>query len=143
VQYRPLVAVLIAGVVTAGGTVARADTVPWGVAVDTLTSPSAGERITLRSAFIVPGSVRVELNGAVLPPDQYQINFQLGTLRLRTEIPPGARVIVHYQRQPVLLSPVYSLRPAEVSRPDSVEAPPERAASAVSSVRRASSVQQS
>jgi len=130
VQFRPLIAVLIAGVLTAGAGAVRGETVPWGAAADTLKSPVAGERITLRSAFIVPGSVHVELNGAMLAPETYQINHHLGTIRFRADIPPGAIVIVSYQRQPVLLSPVYSLRPAEVSRPDSVEAPPERVVTA-------------
>jgi hypothetical protein len=126
VQFRPLIAVLIAGVLTVGAGAVCADTVPWGAAADTLRSPVPGERITLRSAFIVPGSVHVELNGVPLAPETYQVNHHLGTIRFRADIPAGAIVIVSYQRQPVLLSPVYSLRPAEVSRPDSVEVPPER-----------------
>lgn len=109
---------------------ARAETVPWGADADTLKSPVPGERITLRSAFIVPGSVRVEFDGVVVPPQTYQVNHHLGTIRFRADIPRGARVVVYYQRQPFLLSPVYSLRPAEVSRPDSVEAPPERVTAA-------------
>lgn len=99
---------------------------PWGAVADTLKSPTPGERITLTAAFIVPGSVRVAFDGVAVPPEGYQVNHHLGTIRFRIDIPPGARVVVSYQRQPFLLSPVYALRPAEVSRPDSVQAPPER-----------------
>lgn len=112
----------------AGAGAAHAEVVPWGAAADTLHNAVPGERITLRFAFLVPGSVRVEFDGVVVPPETYQVNHHLGTIRLRIDIPPGARVVVHYQRQPFLIAPVYSLRPAEVSRPDSAEAPPSRAA---------------
>jgi len=131
-QSRPLIAVLIAsGLAAAAGAVGAqtlhydADT--WGAAADTLHAPAAGERITLSSPFIVPGSVHVEVDGAPVPADDYQVNEQLGTIRFRTAIPPDAVVIVSYRRQPFLLRPVFTLRPAEVSPPDSVEVPPERA----------------
>ncbi|HEX5131996.1 MAG TPA: hypothetical protein VFX92_05875 [Candidatus Krumholzibacteria bacterium] len=110
----------------AGPGAPRADTVEWGVVADTLRAVEPGARITLSSPFIAPGSVRVEFDGVTMTPDVYQVNLHLGTIRFRIDIPPGTVVVVHYRRQPFLLSPVYSLRPAEVTRPDSVEAPPER-----------------
>jgi hypothetical protein len=128
-QYRPLLAVLVVSGVTAGAfgpTASRADGPAWGAGADTLRTVQTGERVTLGSGFLVPGSIRVEFNGTPVPPEHYQVNPHLGTIRFRVDVPAGTVVVVHYQRQPFLLSPVYSLRPAEVSRPDSVEVPPER-----------------
>ena len=86
---------------------------------DTLRAPVPGTRITLRAPFIVQGSVVVRVNGEVLAPDRYQVNLHLGTIRFIGDLPKNAVVVVSYQRKPLLMSPVYSLRPAEVSKPDS------------------------
>jgi hypothetical protein len=122
---------MIAACVSTAAVVASAqtghyDAHEWGAAADTLRGATPGARIALRSAFLVPGSVRVVVNGEAFSPQRYQINYHLGTIRFRADLPAGAVVVVHYQRQPFLLDPVYSLRPADVSRPDSVEAPPDR-----------------
>ena len=97
----------------------------WGEAADTLRSAQAGVRIALRSPFLAPGSVRVVVNGADLPAELYQVNLLLGTIRILGDIPAGAVVVVHYRRRPLLMAPVYTLRPAEVSRPDAAEPVPE------------------
>jgi len=102
------------------------DTTTWGTVSDTLRAPTPGARFTLRAPFIVPGSVVVRMNGDILPPDRYQVNLHLGTIRFIGDLPKGAVVVVSYQRKPLLMSPVYSLRPAEVSKPDSTGATPER-----------------
>jgi hypothetical protein len=102
------------------------DTDTWGVMSDTLRSPVPGARITLHSAFLVPGSVVVHLNGEILAPERYQVNLHLGTIRFLGDIPKGAVVVVSYRRKPLLMAPVYSLRPAEVSKPDSTGVTPER-----------------
>ncbi len=133
-QYRPLLAVIITVGLVLVAVAGHAETrrhgpADWAAVADTLASPRPGERITLRSPFLVPGSVRVEFDGVTVPPQTYQVNHHLGTIRFRADIPPGARVVVFYQRQPFLISPVYSLRPAEVSRADSIEVPPERVVS--------------
>ena len=85
-----------------------------------------GERITLRAPFLVPGSVVVRVNGEVWAPERYQVNLHLGTIRFSGDLPAGAIVVISYRRKPLLMSPVYSLRPAEVSRPDQPDAVPER-----------------
>jgi hypothetical protein len=96
----------------------------WGEAADTLRAPAPGTRIALRSAFLEPGSVRVSVNGAYLPPEIYQVNPLLGTLRLLGDVPAGATVVVTYRRRPLLMAPVYTLRPADVSRPGAAEPVP-------------------
>jgi hypothetical protein len=83
-------------------------------------------RVTLRSAFLETGSVRVEVNGTEIAPDAYQVNYQLGTIRFTDEVPTGATVVVRYRRRPFFLSPVYSLRPAEVSPAGPADAEPPR-----------------
>ncbi|HET6349173.1 MAG TPA: hypothetical protein VFH88_08830 [Candidatus Krumholzibacteria bacterium] len=98
----------------------------WGEVSDTLRTPRAGARIALKSPFLVPGSVVVRVNGEVLAPERYQVNLHLGTIRFLDDLPAGAVVVVSYQRKPLLMAPVYSLRPAEVSAPDSTGAVPER-----------------
>lgn len=130
-QSRPLIVAALAAGIAVAAIAASAQTVhhdarEWGAAADTLRAPQSGARITLRSAFLVPGSVHVEVNGEALAAGRYQVNYHLGTIRFGPGLPKGAVVIVRYERQPILLQPVYSLRPAAVSRPDSVEAPPER-----------------
>jgi hypothetical protein len=102
------------------------DSTTWGAMSDTLRAPVPGTRITLHAAFIVPGSVVVRVNGEVLGPDRYQVNLHLGTIRFIGDLPKNAVVVVSYQRKPLLMSPVYSLRPAEVSKPDSSGVSPER-----------------
>jgi len=91
----------------------------WGESADTLKAPITGPRHTLRSAFLVPGSLRVFVDGVELPPERFQANPHLGTLRILADVAPGSLVIVRYQRLPVLIAPVYSLRATEVSSPDS------------------------
>lgn len=98
----------------------------WGEVVDTLRVTGDEERVTLGAAFIVPGSESVVVGGAPLARAEYQINYQLGTLRINIALPEGTMVIVSYQRQPVMLDPVYSLRPAAVSKPEEPVPPPER-----------------
>jgi hypothetical protein len=105
----------------------RYDARTWGETADTLRAPAVGARIALKSAFIVPGSVSVTVDGVALPVESYRVNLHLGTIRF-SELPEDAVVVVRYQRKPLLMAPVYSLRPAEVSRPDAVEAVPERVA---------------
>jgi len=95
------------------------DSDTWGEATDTLRAPVSGARIALRAPFLVAGSIVVRLNGEVMAPDRYQVNLHLGTIRLLGDIPKNAVVTVSYRRKPLLMAPVYSLRPAEVSRPDS------------------------
>lgn len=104
----------------------RYDVRSWGESSDTLRAPTPGARIALRSPFLVPGSVEVRVNGEVLPAERYQVNLHLGTIRFAGDLPPDATVIVRYRRKPVLMSPVYSLRPAEVSAPRGPDAVPER-----------------
>ncbi len=91
------------------------DFTTWSEAADTLRGVVAGTRITLRSAFIEAGSVRVEVNGVVYPADSYRVNAHLGTIRFVDDVPTGATVVVHYRRRPFALAPVYSLRPTDVS----------------------------
>ena len=132
-QLRPLLAGLAAAVLVATAPSARAqgervyDDRTWGEAADTLRFAQSGVRIALRSPFLAPGSVRVVLNDAEVPPELYQVNLLLGTIRLLCDIPAGAVVVVHYRRRPLLMAPVYTLRPAEVSRPESAEPVPESA----------------
>lgn len=61
----------------------------------------------------------MRVNGEILAPERYQLNLHLGTIRFVGELPKDAVVVVTYQRKPLLMAPVYSLRPAEVSKPDS------------------------
>ncbi len=132
-QRRPLLAGLTAVVLLGAVSDARAqdervyDSHTWGAAADTLREAKSGARIALRSAFLTPGSVRVVMNGADLPPELYQVNLLLGTIRILCDIPAGAVVVVHYQRRPLLMAPVYTLRPAEVSRPGAADPVPESA----------------
>ena len=105
------------------------DVTAWGEMSDTLRSPVPGARMALRAPFLVPGSIVVSVNGEVLAPERYQVNLHLGTIRFIGELPKGAVVVVSYRKKPLLMSPVYSLRPAEVSRPDSAGVMPERVAS--------------
>lgn len=104
------------------------DSETWGEMADTLRAPMPGARITLSAPFIVQGSVAVRLNGEIMAPERYQINLHLGTIRFIGDLPRDAVVIVTYRRKPILMSPVYSLRPAEVSKPDSAGVVPERIA---------------
>lgn len=110
----------------AGAAPQRYDAQTWGERADTLRSPATGERIALRAAFLVPGSVTVTVDGVVLAAERYQVNLHLGTIRFLDDLPPGAVVVVHYRRKPLLIDPVYSLRPAEVSRPDAPAPVPAR-----------------
>ena len=120
VQYFPL----LAGLVVIGlrapafaqppGTEVH-DLFTWAQAADTLRAVAAGTRITLRSAFLESGSVRVDVGGTPLAATSYQVNYHLGTIRFLEEVPSDAVVIVHYRRRPFLIAPVYSLRPVEVS----------------------------
>jgi hypothetical protein len=119
---------VLAAVSPARAQPARYDAGTWGEAADTLRSPVPGERIALRSAFLVPGSVVVRLGGEVLPPEFYQVNLHLGTIRFSGDLPRGAVVVVSYRRKPLLMSPVYSLRPAELSTTAPADAVPERIA---------------
>jgi hypothetical protein len=105
---------------------ARYDLQTWAEAADTLRGASIGERVTLRSAFLETGSVRVEVNGAELAGDAYQVNYHLGTIRFTDDLPAGATVVVRYRRRPFFLSPVYSLRAAEVSPAGPDDAAPVR-----------------
>lgn len=105
---------------------ARYDLDTWAEAADTLKSPSIGERVTLRSAFLETGSVRVEVNGVQVAGDAYQVNYHLGTIRFTDDVPAAATVVVRYRRRPFFLSPVYSLRPAEVSPAGPDDAAPAR-----------------
>lgn len=137
-QFRPLLAGLVViglqgglhGYATAQAppapNAARYDLASWAQAADTLTSPPVATRITLHSAFLETGSVRVEVNGTELARDAYQVNHHLGTIRFIEEVPTGATVVVHYRRRPFFLSPVYSLRPIEVSPAGSADAEPVR-----------------
>ena len=116
--------VLCALAVDAPAQTERYDARTWGERADTLRAPEPGARLTLSSAFIVAGSVVVTVNGVPAAPETYQVNLHLGTLRFTGDLPPGALVVVRYQRKPLLMTPVYSLRPAEVARPDVPEAEP-------------------
>lgn len=122
------VAFLFAAAVPALAQTLRYDAGTWGEMSDTLRSPVPGARIALRAPFLVPGSVVVHMNGEVLAPERYQVNLHLGTIRFIGDLPKGAVVVVSYRKKPLLLSPVYSLRPAEVSRPDSTGLVAERVA---------------
>ena len=62
--------------------------------------------------------MRVDVDGVVLPPEAYQINLHLGTIRFRTTFPRCARGRV-LPASPVLSAPVYSLRPRRSRRPRS------------------------
>lgn len=98
----------------------------WAESADTLKSPSLGARVTLRFAFLEAGSARVEVNGVEIAHGAYQVNYHLGTIRFIDDLPSGATVVVKYRRRPFLLSPVYSLRPAEVGPAGAADAPPVR-----------------
>lgn len=102
------------------------DTGEWSVTVDTLRGVSAGRRVTLSQAFIIQGSEVVTVAGTRLAPGEYVINYHMGTIRVDVPVPAETPVVVSYRRQPVLLDPVYSLRPVEMSEDDS-RAPPARA----------------
>ncbi|MDH3216818.1 MAG: hypothetical protein OEN01_11065 [Candidatus Krumholzibacteria bacterium] len=92
----------------------------WGSVTDTLRTSDRGERITLSSSFIMAGSERVHVDGVTLSPDQYEINYQRGLLRIITPTREGAVVWVAYTRLPFLLSSVYSLRHIEFADPPDV-----------------------
>ncbi len=87
----------------------------WAEAADTLHGVTIGTRVTLRAAFIEPGSVRVVIDGVEMAREAFQVNPHLGTIRFLEDVPPGRNVVVTYRRRPFLLAPVYMLRPAEVS----------------------------
>ncbi len=70
--------------------------------------------------------MRVEVDGAEIARDAYQVNHHLGSIRFIDDIAPGATVIVRYRRRPFLIAPVYSLRPAEVSPAQPPDADPAR-----------------
>ena len=91
------------------------DTNSWSAAADTLREVKRGLRISLNAAFIVPGSEKVFVDSVLIDKNDYEINYQLGTIRIDAELPPGAVVLVEYKRQPFLLRPVYSLREVHVS----------------------------
>lgn len=71
----------------------------------------------MSSPFVVPGSERVYVDSLRLDSGDYEINYQLGVIRLEAVLPPSALVVVHYQRRPFFLKPVYSLRELEISPP--------------------------
>ncbi len=99
----------------------------WGAVADTLRGVQMGRRTALANAFVQVGSDSVYVNQTRLSRDQYRINYHMGTIRIDAPMPPQAIVIVYYQRQPVLLNPVYSLRPIEVSDPEAaLQVPPQR-----------------
>ncbi|HEX6791785.1 MAG TPA: hypothetical protein VF247_10790 [Candidatus Krumholzibacteria bacterium] len=118
-------ACLLAAALTAPARAQRYDARSWGEAADTLRAPAPGVRFTLGSAFIEPGSVIVYLNGQPLARDRYQVNLHLGTIRFNGDIPRDAVVIVTYRRKPVLMAPVYTLRPGDASAgaPDTAAVP--------------------
>jgi hypothetical protein len=91
----------------------------WSAAVDTLRSVVVGQRYNLSSSFLVPGSERVTLGPVVLLGDDYDINYRLGVIRVRSQLPEQADVVVSYRKAPFTLNPVYSLRDIEFSDPGS------------------------
>jgi len=98
----------------------------WGAVADTLSGAESGVRVTLKHAYLVPGSESVTVNGVPLDRSEYQINFHLGTIRIDTPLSGDAVVVITYQRQPFFLKPMYSLRKVEVSSPQRPVLPPER-----------------
>ena len=92
---------------------------PAGVAADTLKSVVVGQRYNLSSPFLVPGSERVTVGPVVLENGDYDINYRLGVIRLRAQVPERADVVVNYRKAPFTLNPVYSLRDIEISDPGS------------------------
>jgi hypothetical protein len=53
----------------------------------------------------------------LLDRDDYDINYQRGLIRLKTQFSDQAVVRITYKRLPILLAPVYSLREVEFSEP--------------------------
>lgn len=100
----------------------------WAESADTLRGVTTGARITLKAAFIEAGSVRVWVNGVEWGSESFQVNAHLGTIRFLDDVPASAVVVVGYRRRPFLLSPVYTLRPTDVSPapPTDDDAPPVR-----------------
>jgi hypothetical protein len=89
----------------------------WSAASDTLASVVVGQRYNLSSPFLVPGSERVSVGPTVLGNEDYDINYRLGVIRVRAQLPEDARVVVSYRKAPFTLNPVYSLRDIEISEP--------------------------
>ncbi|MCK4774503.1 MAG: hypothetical protein KAT30_06945, partial [Candidatus Krumholzibacteria bacterium] len=89
----------------------------WSAAADTLRNVVRGERLNLKSGFIVPGSEQVYSGANRLSADQYEINYRLGVLRVYLPLPADATIVVRYKRAPFVLEPVYSLREVEISEP--------------------------
>jgi len=91
----------------------------WSAAVDTLKSVVVGQRYNLSSPFLVPGSEKVTVGRIVLGDGDYDINYRLGVIRVRSLLPERADVVVNYRKAPFKLNPVYSLREIEISEPGS------------------------
>jgi len=87
----------------------------WGTSTDTLPDVTRGARIYLSAAFIVEGSEKVTVNGELLTPDEYEINYQQGLMRINAPLPEAPVVVVEFVRLPFLANSVYSLRKIEVS----------------------------
>jgi hypothetical protein len=100
----------------------------WGSSTDSLTTGRPGERLVLTSPFIEAGSEVVFVGGVRLDPDQYEFNYQRGTIRILTPLAEGTAVKVSYRRLPFLLNSVYTLRNVEFSdiRPPIPETRPPR-----------------
>ncbi|UCG50618.1 MAG: hypothetical protein JSW58_10445 [Candidatus Latescibacterota bacterium] len=92
----------------------------WGSVVDTLETVRRGKRVGLSSPFILAGSERVVVDSLELAPQDYEINYQRGLLRIKTLLDEDAVVVVSYTRLPFLLNSVYSLRPIEFAAGDDV-----------------------
>lgn len=103
----------------------RYDWRSWGAVSDTLRAARGAERLSLSSAFVVEGSERVFVDGRALARELYEINYQKGSLRLRSPVPADAEVVVTYTRFPFLLESVYSLREIEFAE-NAADAPPRR-----------------
>jgi hypothetical protein len=91
----------------------------WSATVDTLKSVVVGQRYNLSSPFLVPGSEKVTVGRIVLDDGDYDINYRLGVIRVRSLLPENADVVVNYRKAPFKLNPVYSLRDIEISEPGS------------------------
>ncbi|MGD8413434.1 MAG: hypothetical protein PVF33_04340, partial [Candidatus Latescibacterota bacterium] len=91
----------------------------WSAAVDTLRSVVVGQRYNLSSPFLVPGSEKITVGKIVLDDGDYDINYRLGVVRVRSQLPDRSDVVVTYRKSPFALNPVYSLREVEISEPGS------------------------
>jgi hypothetical protein len=61
----------------------------------------------------------VSVGQNALDSEEYDINYRLGAIRVRTLLPDNATVVVRYRKAPFTLNPVYSLREVEISEPGS------------------------